>query len=160
MTDFDQLHVVSDLHLGGSIDFQIFDQSKELVALIDYLKARGADHLGLVLNGDVVDFLAEDDPKYLDPNGAVRKLDRIFADLTFAPVWQALSRFVSTEGRELIIVGGNHDVELSLPPVRQRLIEQLCGGASDARGRITLATDGAGFACTVRGTRVLFFHGH
>ena len=160
MTDFDQLHVVSDLHLGGSIGFQIFDQSKELAGLVDYLKALSAPHLGLVLNGDVVDFLAEDDPKYLDPNGAVRKLDRIFADLTFAPVWQALSRFVSTEGRELIIVGGNHDVELSLPPVRQRLIEQLCGGASDARGRITLATDGAGFACTVRGARVLCIHGH
>lgn len=88
---FDQLHVVSDLHFGGREGFQIFDQGRELAALVDLLATGKASKVGLVLNGDIVDFLAEDPPVYLDADGAVQKLQRIFADPAFQPCWEALA---------------------------------------------------------------------
>ena len=157
---FDELHVVSDIHLGGVSPFQMFDQGPTLAAFIDHLTERGTTNLGLVLNGDIVDFLAEDPPRYLDAEGAVRKLIRIMDDQAFSPVFEALARFVATEGRTLILVLGNHDVELALPTVRECLRERLCKNSSAARGRLELALDGAGYACQVGGRSILCLHGN
>jgi len=53
MMNYDELHVVSDLHLGGEPGFQIFDQGEELAALIDLLRLRPSERrVALVLNGD------------------------------------------------------------------------------------------------------------
>ena len=53
MMNYDELHVVSDLHHGGEPGFQIFDQGKELATLIDFLRIRPSEHrVALVLNGD------------------------------------------------------------------------------------------------------------
>ena len=71
---FEELHIVSDLHLGGSPGKQIFAQTTALAGWIDHLAAAGPDRrIGLVLNGDIVDFLAGDDPKHFDPLHAARK---------------------------------------------------------------------------------------
>lgn len=156
-----KLYVVSDLHLGGETGFQIFAQGRELAALVDHVAALPAQaSAALVLNGDIVDFLAERNARYLDPAGAVTKLERIFVDPAFAMVWQSLARLVRTDGRELVLVLGNHDVELALPDVRERLLVELCGDAAPARGRVRFAFDGAGFACAVGGRRVLCTHGN
>jgi UDP-2,3-diacylglucosamine pyrophosphatase LpxH len=161
MNDFDELYVVSDLHLGGEEDFQIFDRGDALAGLIDFLAARRKDsRVVLVLNGDIVDFLAEPGSKYLDPEGAVDKLKRIRRDPAFARVWQRLAAFVRAPNRRLVLVLGNHDVELALPPVRGHLAEVLCGQDDGARGRLIFAVDGTGYACTVGGARVLCLHGN
>jgi len=157
---YDRLYVVSDLHLGGEPGFQIFAQGSELAALIDYARDQPGKSIGLVLNGDIVDFLAERNARYLDASGAVAKLERIMADPAFSMVWKALHGFVETEGRELILVGGNHDVELALPKVRERLLLEICGASPAARGRLRFALDGAGFTCIVGGRRVLCTHGN
>lgn len=157
---FDELHVVSDIHLGGVDPFQIFDQGPTLASLIDHLAHNGTPRLGLVLNGDIVDFLAEEKAQYLDAEGAVRKLVRIMDDPAFSPVFAALARFVTREGRTLVLVLGNHDVELALPRVRECLRERLCGDSSAARGRLELAMDGAGYACRVGERSVLCLHGN
>jgi UDP-2,3-diacylglucosamine pyrophosphatase LpxH len=160
MDKLDQLHVVSDLHLGGAPGRQGFNQGAALAAVIDHLASVAAGRVGLVLNGDIVDFIAAEDAAYLDPAGAVGKLEAVLADPAFEPVWSALGRFVHTEGRVLALVLGNHDVELALPPVQDRLLAQLDGGDPAARGRIRIAMDGAGYACTVGGRRVLCVHGN
>lgn len=161
---YDELHVVSDLHLGGANingkNFQIFNQGERLAGFIRNLLARSAGRIGLVLNGDIVDFLAESPACYLDTERAIQKLDRIYTDPAFTPVWEALSAFITVPGRQLIIVLGNHDVELALPPVRTWLIDKLSGGNDERKGRITYATDGAGHACEVGGKRVLCIHGN
>jgi UDP-2,3-diacylglucosamine pyrophosphatase LpxH len=99
----------------------------------------------LVINGDFLDFLAEevmdpcpDGPYWeaftLSSHDAVRKLDRILdraddvgtnqeGDPIEGPI-AALSRFLAG-GCALTILLGNHDVELSLPLVRRRLRERL-----------------------------------
>src|SRR3954447_25861409 len=101
---FSELHCISDLHLGGPPGRQIFDQGSRLAKLIDYLRTRDTPRLGLVINGDVVDFLAEEPAAYLDPAQAIDKLERIVArDPAFVEVWRPLRVFVSTPSRRLIL---------------------------------------------------------
>src|SRR6185295_14533069 len=96
---FDELYVVSDLHLGGKAGFQIFDQGVLLGEFISWLAKQSPDRsIALVLNGDVVDFLAEEPGAYLDPVGAIEKLERIFVkDAAFSPVAKALAKFVRAD---------------------------------------------------------------
>lgn len=161
MEQLDQVHVISDLHLGGEPGHQIFDQGALLGGLIDHLRTRApARRVALVLNGDIVDFLAAPGATYLDPTGAVDKLDAIVKDPAFQPVFQALARFVREGGRTLVLALGNHDVELALPEVTERLLQEICGDDPAARGRVRLATDGTGYACQVGGKKALCLHGN
>jgi len=158
---FHELHVVSDLHLGGRPGFQIFCQGETLANLIRRLAQPSDRRVGLVLNGDIVDFLAEAPATYLDPQGAINKLDRIFyQDQAFSTVWSALQHFVAQPNRQLVLVLGNHDVELALPHVTEWLLEKLSNNDSAARGRVTTCFDGAGFACAVGNRRVFCIHGN
>lgn len=160
---FDALYVVSDLHLGGgpSKERQIFNQGQLLADTILHLTtAEASKHVALVLNGDIVDFLAEKDAKVFDPEGAVGKLDRIMKDGSFRKVFEALRCFVKAARRTLVLVLGNHDVELALPGPRDHLVSYLCDGDAAARGRIELALDGAGWQAMVGTARVLCVHGN
>lgn len=158
---FDELYAISDLHLGGLPGFQIFDAGAELVRLVEHLRSRAAERqVALVINGDLVDFLAERPATYFDPDGAVQKLDRIATREAFEGVFKALRKFAGTKNCSLAITLGNHDLELALPWVREHLLGLLSRGNEAARGRITLAFDGAGFRCRVGEATVLCVHGN
>jgi UDP-2,3-diacylglucosamine pyrophosphatase LpxH len=159
---FDELHVVSDLHLGGPAGFQIFNLGASFGRLVDHLRMRaGSDRrVGLLINGDLVDFLAERPFLHFDPDGAIDKLDRIVADGAFAPVWAALKQFAAASNCHLIVNLGNHDLELALPWVRARLLEILANGSPQARGQVTISIDGAGIRCRIGGAQVLAVHGN
>jgi UDP-2,3-diacylglucosamine pyrophosphatase LpxH len=159
--EFAEIHVISDLHLGGRPGFQIFGSTSELVWLLDDLRQRSpAKKIGLVINGDFVDFLAQAPTLPFDPEGAADKLAQIAGDTSFLPVFDALRRFASTDSRHLIVNLGNHDLELALPWVGEKLLDELSGGDCAARGRITLSLDGTGVLLTVGGARVLCVHGN
>jgi UDP-2,3-diacylglucosamine pyrophosphatase LpxH len=162
LPEFDELHVISDLHLGGhEPGRQIFNSGAEAQWLIDQLTVEPMKkRIALVINGDLVDFLAEKDPLCFDPAGAVEKLARIAKDVSFAPVWEALKRFVRKKGRCLIINLGNHDVELALPWVRESLLKILSGDDESVRGRIVLSFEGAGYLCRVGDATILAVHGN
>lgn len=131
------LYIISDLHLGGEADegggrgFRICTHEDELAQFVDSLTALEGPGIELVINGDSVDFLAEkvrDDPPaweafHYPESGAVECLDRIAT--RSARVFEAIRRF-SAKGHRLVILPGNHDVELNLPLVRRRL-QQLVG---------------------------------
>jgi UDP-2,3-diacylglucosamine pyrophosphatase LpxH len=158
---FSELFVVSDLHLGGDHPSrQIFDQGARFAALVDHLVKRpiATDPQGLVINGDLVDFLAQPDATYFDVENATTQLKAIVE--AFPDVWAALQKFVATEGRRLVIVLGNHDLELALPWVRDALLNTLTDNKDERRGRVTLVFDGSGFRCTVGGATVLCVHGN
>jgi UDP-2,3-diacylglucosamine pyrophosphatase LpxH len=158
---FDEVHVVSDLHLGGAPGRQIFAGSAELSELIWVLQARPPERrVALVINGDFIDFLAIEPALHFDPVGACAKLDRVAADPTFVPIWAALRAFVGTANRRLVIVLGNHDIELALPSVSRHLVESLAEGNDASRGRITLSAQGHGFAARVNGKRIVCVHGN
>ena len=161
LREFDELYSISDLHIGGSKGFQIFDQGRLLARLIEHLRGRPARRrVALIINGDTVDFLAEEPSTYFDTEGAVAKLDRIFDDTSFSPVWQALEQYLAKTNRYLIVTLGNHDLELALPWVREHFLDKLSGGKDAARGRIMLRFDGSGFACSVGRSAVLCVHGN
>lgn len=157
----DELQVVSDLHLGGRTGFQIFASGAELAWLIRQVAAsQVAGEAALLINGDFIDFLAEDVPRAFDPDGVPAKLDRVLADPAFKPVFQALSELLATPRRRLIINLGNHDLELALPWVRDRLSAALCGQDAAARQRLIWVTDGTGVRLQVGGASVLCLHGN
>jgi UDP-2,3-diacylglucosamine pyrophosphatase LpxH len=117
--------------------------------------------IGIVFNGDIVDFLAEAPAAYLDPKGAIAKLERIFyEDPAFSGVWSALQEYVAQPNRQLILVLGNHDVELALPHVTEWILQNLSQGDAAARGSITTCFDGAGFPCMVGNKSVFCIHGN
>jgi len=135
--DFDEIFVISDLHLGGVPGHRIFANQPELLLLLDHVRQRpGKLRVGLVINGDLVDFLAEPKARYLDPEGATERLDRIRNDATFRPIFDSFAALVQTPNRFLAITLGNHDLELALPHVRLHLTQLLCGDREDAHARL------------------------
>jgi UDP-2,3-diacylglucosamine pyrophosphatase LpxH len=155
---FDEVYVISDLHMGGPPGHQIFGQEELLSGFIDHLQRDAQGDCALVINGDMVDFLAQPGAVCFDPTGAIGQLDKIVQ--SFPKVWASLTRYVGTPQRHLVVVLGNHDLELALPWVREHLLERLSGGDRNLHQRIRLCFDGAGFACTVGNRQVLCVHGN
>lgn len=132
------VYVISDLHLGGvygptaaARGFRINTHVEELAEFVEGLaeKPANAPPIELVINGDMVDFLAEREeaPPYwvpftADAEAACAKLDAIAGrDRRF---FQALGALLD-RGHRLVILTGNHDIELALPPVRRKLREAI-----------------------------------
>ena len=164
---FAELYVVSDIHLGGrragKDNFQIFNRGERLGNLLEYISCqRPEEDVCLVLNGDIIDSLAEEEVHgyvALDEDTAVRMMDHIFSDASFKPVWDGLARYVRTPRRHLVFVVGNHDIELSLPVVEQAIALRLAED-NDSRSRIHFATHGGGYACRVAGAHIFCTHGN
>ena len=136
-----EIYVISDLHIGGRYPsvgaepgdrgFRICTRVDALARFVRGLAARrqeGVD-VELVVNGDFVDFLAEESldggvflPFIDDPDEAVRRLDHVMA--RDADLFDALAALVAT-GARLTLLLGNHDLELSFPRVRDRLLARL-----------------------------------
>jgi len=159
---YDELHVISDLHMGGAPGFQILGETARLAAFVRWVRGQRPDgQVALLLNGDVVDTLAEDIQGYLAIETAVATVERIIdRDPAFSPIWDALAEFVRTKNRTLVIVIGNHDLEVALPPVQRLLVSRLAGDDPAARGRLEFSTFGAGYTCLVGGVRVFCTHGN
>jgi UDP-2,3-diacylglucosamine pyrophosphatase LpxH len=139
------IYVISDLHIGGAPQngnrpsFQMCppESRRRLARFVHHLRGaalQDASTLELIINGDFVDFLAEEPFASFTASAdiAVEKLRRIIsaADAS-APegeqVFPALRAFV-TDGHRLTVLLGNHDLELSLAPVRHELLHQITGG--------------------------------
>ena len=156
----DSAYVISDLHLGGVAPRQMFGETDALASFIDGLPA---GRCALVINGDFVDFLAEPPSRHFDPEGAVAKLQRLVGDPAFAPVFKALTRFLDGPGHRLAIAIGNHDLELSLPWVREALQALLTEGDEGRAGRLIWDLDGEGLLLNIgtsQGASVLCVHGN
>ena len=155
-----EIFVISDLHIGGryaqpgdvnSRGFRICTHVDTLARFVDMLAGRretGTD-IELVINGDFLDFLAEEEapsgdsglfvPFVQDPGKAVERLETmVFRD---GVLFEALRGFTG-RGGQLTVLLGNHDVELALPRVRQRLVRELSGEAS---ARLTFIYDGEAY---------------
>lgn len=158
---YDEVHVISDIHMGGKPGFQILGKTARLANYIRWVAAqRPGGRVALVLNGDVFDTLAEDIRGYVAVDEATATLTRIMNDPSFSGIWDALADFVKTKGRTLVIVIGNHDIEVSFPPVQRLIQSRLAGEDLDARARIEFSTTGAGYTCLVGNTRVFCTHGN
>lgn len=161
LPQFDAVHVISDLHMGGESGFQILRETGRLAGFIRWVAAQKPEgRVALVLNGDVIDTLAEETGGYIAVDNAEVVVARIMTDPAFAPVWASLADFVKIANRTLVMVLGNHDLEMSFPGVQRLVVERLAGDDPLARARIEFSTMGAGFSCLVGGSRVFCTHGN
>lgn len=135
-----KVYVISDLHIGGAYPapgsadtrgFRLNTHVPVLTGFVTRLAASAVDgvKLELVINGDIVDFLAEQSPSgpmwvpfTPDPDDACKKLETIVA--RDQPFFDALGAFLK-QGHRLTLLLGNHDVELGLPPVQQKFAQLL-----------------------------------
>jgi UDP-2,3-diacylglucosamine pyrophosphatase LpxH len=135
--------IVSDLHLGGDVGFQMCPPRNQaaLASLIESLTAQHSPstNVHFVIAGDIVDFLAETPhASFTAASRAAReKLERIFERTTV--VWDALQNLVR-RGCRLTLMLGNHDIELALPEVAASLFARL--GADPHGDAVTLRADG------------------
>jgi UDP-2,3-diacylglucosamine pyrophosphatase LpxH len=130
------VYLISDLHLGGAQPltgdpddrgFRICTHGRDIARFVSAL-ADKPSAIELIINGDMVDFLAEEDegggwtPFVSDEHAAARKLDRIID--RDRELFDAFSRLLE-RGHRLVLLLGNHDIELALPAVRRRLQERI-----------------------------------
>ena len=156
---FDEVYVISDIHMGGRPGFQILRHGDRLGRFIEHLgSVRPDERVALVLNGDVIDSLAEEIHGYVATREAVSMMERIYQ--SFAPVWEGLASFIRRPRRHLVWVTGNHDIELSLPEVEHSIRRRIAGDDPSLNGALTFATKGAGYACYVGDKRVFCTHGN
>ncbi|MEZ5404307.1 MAG: metallophosphoesterase [Bryobacteraceae bacterium] len=158
--EYEELSVVSDLHLGGARDSAIFMEGEAFQAFCRQ-QAKSKRRLGFVVNGDFVDFLPDRPAKtYFDGSDAVGQLDEIAKDERFAPVFRGLQELLTKKAdAQLIITIGNHDLELAVPRVREKLLD-LIDPSGATRRRIRLSLDGSGYRCRVGTASVVCIHGN
>ena len=159
-----QVFVTSDWHLGGSRDKDCCDDLKlgssifravpQLTGFLDSVQSCAESFDGethLVLNGDIVDFLAPN-----PENGYAPVAWQNDAAIIQNELDDIASRFVGDDGRgpfvalrdlaqsgvQIIVLLGNHDVELCLPQVRSKFVELI--GSS---GNVRFIFDGEAYTC-------------
>ncbi|MCY2965575.1 MAG: metallophosphoesterase [Planctomycetota bacterium] len=165
---FDQAYVISDLHIGGAENFQIFSAGSQFEALIAHIlegleslpRKNNTSRVLLVINGDFVDFLAEPYASSFNMDRAPAMLDEIFERPQFEPVMKALRHFVKSDGTRLVITLGNHDIELALPATRRKLMHLLTNGQGELERNVEFCFDGWGYRFQVAGRQALCLHGN
>jgi len=161
LPQYDSIHVISDIHMGGEQGFQILREGKRLANYILRLATTSPESkLALILNGDIFDTLAESSADYVAIQQAATIVSRIMDDPSFKDTWDALATFARTPRRTLVLVIGNHDIELAFPPVQRLILRRLAGDDVSARGRVEFSIMGAGYACMVGSSRVFCAHGN
>lgn len=104
LDQFDELFVISDLHLGDAEFPTLFDASKKFRAWMTncvLVKCRDQRRVGLVINGDMFDFLAEPGATYFNPQAAKSAVGRIAADNRYQQVFESLQSFLNKKTRRL-----------------------------------------------------------
>ena len=146
--------ILSDLHLGNGGDYDIFAGSESLPALLD----RFVDPpTRVILNGDTMDFLLNEDPLRLDVSRAVQQAESIATAEPTLYTLKALGR-ICKGGGEVLVRMGNHDVELALPEVREVFRNHLNQPDSVAQ-RMTFERGSKPHIMNVGGATILITHG-
>ena len=128
-------YIVSDLHLGAGDYLDDFNQDESFITFMDMVaKRRGTE---LIINGDFIDFVAvtldKDSSRPFSRLGSTEseslgKLERVLE--AHVDLFISLRAFME-KGHRVVLVPGNHDVDLFWPRVRDRLLEELGGPDSN-----------------------------
>ncbi len=146
--------IISDLHLGANPP--MMSQTARLAAFIDSLASAEDEHLYLVIAGDFIDFLSiEYEGKLSSFSGSPKDIEaRIQIALQREKlVCEALGRFLRRPKCTLVVLVGNHDVEMALPSAQARFAEAI--GAGDGYQPVFI-DDGRAWNCG----RLLVEHGN
>jgi len=160
---YSELYSISDLHLGGPPGMQMFCQGRRLQTFIESLaaKPKANEKLALVIAGDFIDGLPylTGPGTYIAVDGAAQVLSTVMADPAFAPVFEGLRNFLNNDACELILLIGNHDLELTFPEAQEALLQKIAPTVGP-RARVRFFMQGTGFRCQVGSQRVFITHGN
>ena len=146
--------VVSDVHLGNGGVYDIYAGGAALPALI---RREAGPDLHLLLNGDAVDLLLNDDPLGLALDRVIRAAEAIVRHPETRAVLQAIGALLAVGGEATVRIG-NHDVELAIPEV-QATLRAATGQPPEIAARLRFEGGDAPGVLTVGGVRVLYTHG-
>jgi UDP-2,3-diacylglucosamine pyrophosphatase LpxH len=146
------LLILSDVHLGSDLVYHVRPDAprrlagsrrrdRQLIALLRFYRVRRLHRRPwrLVIAGDLIDFVGMSVPRQDHvmtdltreerQNGLGGAVDHTLAKLRLVhrehrPVFAALARFVAA-GHSLVIVRGNHDVDLHWQPVQRAFVRCL-----------------------------------
>lgn len=123
------IYVISDLHLGSGSSIDNFKKDYEFSQFVDMvMKKKGSS---LVINGDFIDFVQIPEGREkrspfskvgADEKESLHKLDLVIE--SHHVLFDALQKFVASDHR-LIIIPGNHDIDLFWPSVQARIVKRL-----------------------------------
>ena len=128
-------YIISDLHIGAGDYLDDFDEDAGFREFLN--TAGGRRNTELIINGDFIDFVAVNLEKPTarpfsrlgnTEDESLAKLERILE--AHPDIFIALRVFME-KGHRIILVPGNHDIDLFWPRVRDRLVEELGGPGSD-----------------------------
>lgn len=165
LPNYDLLYSVSDLHMGPDPTLQPLEAGGLLACTINRITGQETDKTtALVVNGDIVDFLARDTRRTFDPEGTLAELSRVRD--RFPEVFEALAAFLQRENCTLVFNLGNHDAELGLSSHQGELRKML--GEGSCKGTLHFSFDPRasteeryrGYECTVGGRHVRVAHGN
>jgi 3',5'-cyclic AMP phosphodiesterase CpdA len=128
--------VVSDLHFGDGGKLDDFVHEQELKTFLSYVSEQGRVRSGsaeLVINGDFIDFLQVQPLRHGPWREAIDKVSRVAG--AHPDTFEALGRFVK-EGNRVVILPGNHDIELSFREVQEAFTALIAAGDPDVTSRI------------------------
>lgn len=145
--------VLSDTHLGNGQGYDIFAGAAALPAFLDSFP----DPIRVVINGDVVDFLMNEDPLKLQVSRAVQQAKAIVENPATLDTLHALGR-VLAKGGTVFLRLGNHDVEMVLPEV-QALFRASLNQPAEIAKRLVFQTGEDPMILEVGGARLLVAHG-
>jgi len=133
--------VASDLHIGAGGPRESFHQDRELQGLIEQAAREGRARGGaaeLILAGDVFDFLQIDPLGHGPWRSAIAKLRGAAA--AHRAIFDALGRFAAA-GHRIIVLPGNHDVELAFRDVQAELVALVSQGDPASAARVVFPND-------------------
>lgn len=138
-----RVYVISDLHLGGrdpdpatgDRGFRMMTHPRDLATFLTKLAEKPrAPVCELVINGDFIDFLAEQLPGETEwkafrerPGEALLVFKQLLDRPGDRAVLDALGAMLKN-GHRVTVLLGNHDVELALPEVREAFEEAVGAG--------------------------------
>src|SRR5579863_371822 len=127
--------ILSDLHLAdGHSTLDCFGDRQQsafdglLSAACSSNPLGNAADVELIINGDCFDFLVTspyDTQGATDNAIATRKLERIIT--SHRAFFATLRRFIATNGRHVTFITGNHDIELALVKIQERITQEIAG---------------------------------
>jgi UDP-2,3-diacylglucosamine pyrophosphatase LpxH len=97
---------LSDSHIGGDHDRDIFETPDDLASLFDHLGSHSGP-VELVLAGDFFDFL-----RIADVPAGENRASATITRPEYQDLFAALRRFAAGESRTVIYLPGNHDAEM------------------------------------------------
>ncbi|ATB36878.1 hypothetical protein CYFUS_002293 [Cystobacter fuscus] len=146
--------ILSDLHLGNGQGYDIFAGETALPSFLDSL---ASPPTRVVLNGDTVDFLMNEDPLELQVERAVRQARALVSAPSTATVFASLGRLLAAGG-EVVMRLGNHDIELALDEV-QAVLREALRQPPEIASRLLFHRGDAPELLDVGGARLLLAHG-